>query len=125
MIMVVFIMEVNGIARERFVWSYEQVSGFMERQLLSGYSMKMFKQWTKLIPKTFHHLCNVVVLSLGRAIVMKSGIPFETQVTITLFHISSGNTLQMCGEVYEVVESIAFIIVRDFCIRKHLKPLVL
>jgi hypothetical protein len=44
MIMVVFIMEVNGIARERFVWSYEQVSGFMERQLLSGYSMKMFKQ---------------------------------------------------------------------------------
>jgi hypothetical protein len=45
MMMVVFIMEVNGIARERFVWSYyEQVSGFMERQLLSGYSMKMFKQ---------------------------------------------------------------------------------
>jgi hypothetical protein len=43
---------------------------------------------------------------------MKSGIPFETQVTITLFHLSSGNTLQMCGEVCEVVESIAFIIVR-------------
>jgi hypothetical protein len=50
---------------------------------------------------------------------MKPCIPFETQITITLFHLSSGNTLQMCGEVYEVVESIAFIIVRDFCIRKH------
>ncbi len=71
-------------------------------------------------------MCNIVVLSLGKTILhMKSGIPFETQLTITLFHLSSGNTLQMCGEVYEVVESIAFIIVRDFCIRKHLKPLVI
>jgi hypothetical protein len=50
---------------------------------------------------------------------MKSCIPFETQVTLTLFHLSSGNTLQMCDEVYEVVESIAFMIVRDYCITKH------
>jgi hypothetical protein len=81
--------------------------------------MKMFKQWTKQIPKTFHYLCNIIALLLGSAILhMKSYIPFETQVTITLFHWTSDHTLQMCGEVYEVVESIAFI-VRDFCIRKH------
>ncbi len=118
MMMVVFIMEVNEVARKicMELWT----CGFMKRQLLSGYSMKMFKQWTKLIHKTFHYLCDIVALSLGRAIFhMKSCIPFETQVTITLFHLSSGNTLQMCGEMYEVVESIAFIIVRDFCIRKH------
>jgi hypothetical protein len=35
--MVVFIMEINGVARERFVWIYGDVSGFMKRQLLSGY----------------------------------------------------------------------------------------
>ncbi len=39
--MVVFIMQTNGISRERFVWNYEGAHGFMEKQLLGNYSMKM------------------------------------------------------------------------------------
>jgi hypothetical protein len=46
MIIVLFIMEANGVGRERerFVWSYEQASGFVEIQFLNNYLTKMFKQ---------------------------------------------------------------------------------
>jgi hypothetical protein len=44
MMMVVFIMEINIITKETFVWSYELASDFIERQLLGSYSTKMFKQ---------------------------------------------------------------------------------
>jgi hypothetical protein len=41
MTMVDFIMQTNGISKERFVWNYEWAHGFMEKQLLGSYSMKM------------------------------------------------------------------------------------
>jgi hypothetical protein len=44
MMMVVFIMEANIVTKEIFVWNYELASDFMDRQLLGGYSTKMFKQ---------------------------------------------------------------------------------
>jgi hypothetical protein len=44
MMMVVFIMEANTVTKEIFVWNYELASDFMDRQLLGGYSTKMFKQ---------------------------------------------------------------------------------
>jgi hypothetical protein len=44
MMMVVFIMEVNEVAKKRFVWNYERTSGFKERQLWGSDLMKMFKQ---------------------------------------------------------------------------------
>ncbi len=53
--MVVFIMEANGVVR-KILWSYEQASGFMERQFLGNYSTKMFKQQTRLILETFQML---------------------------------------------------------------------
>jgi hypothetical protein len=73
--MVVFIMEANG-TRDL----YRAMSGFMERQLLGSYSMKMFKQQTRLIPKTFHYLCNIVAMSWGREhFRMRSCIPIEQE----------------------------------------------
>jgi hypothetical protein len=100
----------------------------MERQLLGSYSVKMFKQQTRLIPKTFHYLCNIAALSLGREnFRMRSCVPIETRVAITLSCLGSDNTLQTCGEMYGVVESTTFIIAKDFCvvIRKQLKPFVI
>jgi hypothetical protein len=44
MMMVVSNMEANGPTRKRFVWSYEQTSCFMEKQLLGNYSTKIFKK---------------------------------------------------------------------------------
>ncbi len=43
-----------------------------------------------------------------------------------LERLGNENSLQMCGEVYGIVESTTSIIVREFCvaIKKHLKPSV-
>jgi hypothetical protein len=48
-------------------------------------------------------------------------------VTMILTKLGSGNSLQICGEVYGIAESMASIILREFCVanRKHLKPLVI
>jgi hypothetical protein len=101
MMMIVFIMEANIVTKEIFVWNYELTSDFMERELLGSYLTKMFKQRIRLILKTFHYLCNIIVPSLGRAYShMRSCILVKTQVAIALFCLSSNNTLQMCGEVY-------------------------
>jgi len=61
-------------------------------------------------------LCNIVAPPLGIAnFCMRSCIQVETQVVIDLFHLSNGNTLQMCGEMYGMAKSITSIIARDFC----------
>jgi hypothetical protein len=46
---------------------------------------------------------------------------------MTLSSLGSENSLQMCKEVYDIVECMASIIVREFCasIKNHLKPLVI
>jgi hypothetical protein len=94
-------MEANGVARERFVWSYEWASGFVEIQFLDNYLMKMFKQQRRLIPITFHYLCNISASSLGKVDSnMRACILVETWITIALSSLSSGNTFKMCGEVY-------------------------
>jgi hypothetical protein len=57
---------------------------------------------------------------------MRKNIPIQTRIAMALTQLSSENSLQMCGEFYGIVESIASIIMREFfsAIRKHLKPLV-
>jgi hypothetical protein len=46
---------------------------------------------------------------------------------MTLSRLGSENSLQMCKEVYDIVECMASSIVREFCatIKSHLKPLVI
>jgi hypothetical protein len=58
---------------------------------------------------------------------MKENILVEARVAMVLVRLSNEFFLQMCGEVYGIVESTTSIIVREFCvaIRKHLKPLVI
>jgi len=53
----------------------------------------MFKQQTRLIPTTFHYLCNIVASSLGKVDSnMRPCILVETRVTIALLSLSSGDT---------------------------------
>ncbi len=51
----------------------------------------------------------------------------EVKVAMVLTRLGSGNSLQMCGEVYGIAKSMTSIIVRVFCvaIRKHFKPLMI
>jgi hypothetical protein len=58
---------------------------------------------------------------------MRSCILVKTQITIALSCLGSGNTLQMCGEMYGIVENTTSIIIKNFCatIKKHLKHLLI
>ncbi len=51
----------------------------------------------------------------------------KAKVAMALTRLGSGNSLQICGKVYDIVESMASIIVREFYVvnRKQLKPLVI
>jgi hypothetical protein len=58
---------------------------------------------------------------------MKESILVEARVAMVLARLGNGNSLEMCGEVYGIVESTTSIIVKEICaaIRKDLKPLVI
>jgi hypothetical protein len=58
---------------------------------------------------------------------MRESIHVEARVVMALAKLGSGNSLQMCGEVYGIIENTTFIIMKEFCvtIQKHLKPLVI
>jgi hypothetical protein len=51
----------------------------------------------------------------------------EAIIIMAFARLGSGNSLQMCGEVYGIVESKTLIIVREFCVamKKNLKPLMI
>jgi hypothetical protein len=86
------------------------------------------RQYTKLYRSTFHYLCSIVAPSLAREDThLRESISLETRVVISLSRLSTGNTLQMCREVYGISRSSASFIVREFCaaIKKSLRPLVI
>jgi hypothetical protein len=88
----------------------------------------MFQQYTRLNFDAFRALIRVVGPSLERENTnMRESIHVEARVAMALARLGSGNSLQMCGEVYGIVESMTSIIVKEFCvaIQKHLKPLVI
>ncbi len=88
----------------------------MEAQLLGSYLVKMFRQRTILILTFFCYLCSIVVPSLSRVdFRVISCIIIKRQVAIALLCLGSGNTLQICGEVYGMNEGITSIIVRLLC----------
>ncbi len=51
----------------------------------------------------------------------------EVRVAMAFARLGSGNSLQICGKVYGIVEIMASIIVKEFYVTniKHLKPLVI
>jgi hypothetical protein len=114
--------------RLRSIWMIERNRSFTFTQLLGSYTPLLFRQHTRLHRSIFHYLCSIVAPSLAREDThLRESISLETRVAISLFRLSIGNTLQICGEVYGISRSSTSIIVREFCatIKKHLKPLVI
>ncbi len=73
-------------------------------------------------------MIRVVGLSLERKNTnMRENILMEVIVVMAFARLGNGNSLQMCGELYSIVESTTSIIVKKICvvIRKNLKPLVI
>jgi len=71
---------------------------------------------------------NVAGLSLERKNThMKENIHVEIKIAMAFARLRSGIFLQMCGKVYDIVENIASITVREFgsIIQKPLKPFVI
>jgi hypothetical protein len=58
---------------------------------------------------------------------MRKKIHVEGRITMAIIRLCIGNSLQMCEEVYGIVENTTSIIVKEFwiSIAKHLKPLVI
>ncbi len=58
---------------------------------------------------------------------MRKKIHVEGRITMAIIRLGIGNSLQMCEEVYGIVESTTSIIVKEFwiSITKHFKPLVI
>jgi hypothetical protein len=87
----------------------------------------MFQQCTRLSFDTFCVLIRVVGLSLQQKNTnMRKNIPMEAIVVMVFARLSSGNSLQMCGEVYGIADTTTSIM-KEFCVvmRKNLKPLVI
>lgn len=128
MIFVVMVGESGASRRTRSIWMYDRSSLFADNQLFGCYSVKLFKQHTRLLPKTFDYLCGILSPSLSREDTKyRACIPLRNRVALSLNRLSSGNSLRGCAETYGIHESTASIIVREFCaaIEKHLKPLVI
>jgi hypothetical protein len=123
-IALLFFEFVNMPPRIWSIWNYEKVVGYMKNQLFGV----MFWLRTRLSFDTLHALIKVVLSSLKQTNTnMRENILVEARVTMVLARLGSENSLQMQGEVYGIVKSMASIIVGEFCvaIRNHLKPLVI
>ena len=128
MVFVVMVGESGASRRIQSIWMYDRSTPFADRQLFGCYSMKLFKQHTRLLPETFDYLCGILSSSLSRLDTKyRACIPLRNRVALSLNRLSSGNSLRGCAETYGIHESTASIIVKEFCaaIEKHLKPLVI
>ena len=128
MVFAMMVAESGASRRTRSIWMYDRSTLFADRLLFGCYSVKLFKQHTRLLPETFDYLCGVLSPSLSRKDTkFRASIPLRNWVALSLNRLSSGNSLRGCAETYGIHESTASIIVRDFCaaIEKHLKPLVI
>ena len=128
MVFVMMVRESGASRRTRSIWMYNRSTPFADRQLFGCYSVKLFKQHTRLLLETFDYLCGILSPSLSRLNTKyRACIPFRNWVALSLNKLSSGNSLHGCAETYGIHESTASIIVREFCapIEKHLKSLVI
>jgi len=57
---VVMVGEDGASRRTRSIWMYDRSTLFVDRQLFGCYSVKLFKQHMRLLPKTFDYLCGVL-----------------------------------------------------------------
>ncbi len=76
----------------------------------------MFQQCTKWSYDTLHALIRVVGPSLKqKKMNMRKNKSIKTIVGMFIARLGSGNSLQMCGEVYGIVKSIISIILKKLC----------
>ncbi len=126
--MLFFLEFVDMPPRVGSIWRYERTVGYTKNQLFRSFSEKMFQQHIWLSFDTFRALIRVVGPSLERKNTnMSENILVEVKVTMDFARLGDEKTLQMCGELYGIVDSTTSIIVNFFgvVVRKHLKPLVM
>jgi hypothetical protein len=128
MMFAVMVGESGASRGPRSIWMCDRRTNFMENQLFGSYTVHLFRQHTRLLPKIFEYLCGILASSLSRSNTnMRLAIPLQTRVALSLNRLCTGNSLRGCAEIYGIHESSASIIVREFCmaIERYLKPLVI
>ena len=120
MMMIIVIIETNARLRNRSVWRYGRVKGFVDRHFVgnksTSYSPKMIKERIRLNKQTYLYLCNILRPMLEpKGTQMEVEVNVETHVAVTLSRLSTGNTLRICGNTYGLAESTTSKIVRNCC----------
>ncbi len=100
-----FFMEFVDMAlRVRNMWKHEKVVGYMN-QLLESFFEFFKKQETRLSYDTFRSLIRVVGSSFEwKNTHMRENIHVEIRIAMALALLSNGNSLQMCKEVYGIID---------------------
>jgi hypothetical protein len=107
---------------------YDWSTVFADRLLLGCYSVRLFKQHTRIFFETFDYLCGVLFPSLSRKDTnFRTSISLRNRIALYLNRLSSDNSLRGCVETYGIHENTTSIINRKFCaaIEKHVKPVVI
>jgi hypothetical protein len=128
MVFATMVVDSSTSRRTWNIWTYDRSTVFTDRLLFGYYSVKLFKQHTRLLPETFDYLCGVLSPSLNRKDTnFRASIPSRNKIALSFNRLSRGNSSRGFAETYGIHENIASIIVSEFCtaIEKHLKPVVI
>ena len=128
-LLMVFLSEEDDLRpRIRTLWRHNRQQGFLQNQLLGGYTENMFQDRLRVNKQTFFFLCQFLEPYIQKKNTqMTRSIDVETRVAVTLARLATGNTLSMIGDLYGTAESTVSVIVRECCkaIKDHLLPIVI
>ena len=103
MVFVVMVGESGASRRTQSIWMYDRSTPFADRQLFGCYSVKLFKQHTRLLPENFDYLYGILSPLLSRLDTKyRACIPLRNRVVFSLNRLSSGNSLRGCAKTYGI-----------------------
>jgi len=101
MVFATMVVESNTSRRTRNIWMYDRSIVFTDRLLFGYYSVKLFKQHTRLLPETFDYLCGVLSPSLSRKDTnFRASIPSRNKIALSFNRLSRGNSSRGCAETW-------------------------
>lgn len=107
------------------MWRIPRVSPFVDQQILGSHTDKEFRRRVRMNPSTFYYICSLVALAMQKD-KRGGGILLETRVALSLTRLGAGNYLLGCVDLFGMSESLASIIVQEFCdvVLQYIRPLV-
>ena len=113
MVFATMVVESSTSRKTRSIWMYDRSIIFADRLLFGSYSVKLFKQYIRLLYKTFDYLYGVLSPTLNRTYTnSRASNHLRNRIALSLNKFSSGNLLFSCTKTYGIYEKSASIIVK-------------